>query len=182
MLFGLMQGPPETKPEAEQVRNIDYTVYEEDIFVGYRHFDHADLRVSYPFGYGLSYTDFALENLNTSIQGDTIALTLSVKNTGPYTGKEVVQVYVGKGESAVERPEKELKAFQKSSNLLPDTAQELRFSIPLADLSYWNEEQAAWVLEPGEYYIQIGTSSRNILMSAEIVVSDEGARIKPQLQ
>lgn len=182
MLFGLMQGPPETKPEAEQERNIDYTVYEEDIFVGYRHFDHADLRVSYPFGYGLSYTDFALENLNTAIQGDTIALTLSVKNTGPYAGKEVVQVYVGKGESAVERPEKELKAFQKSSNLLPDTAQELRFSIPLADLSYWNEEQAAWVLEPGEYYIQIGTSSRNILMSAEIVVSDEGARVKPQLQ
>ena len=138
----------------------------------------------YPIPSAMGYPTpiFALENLKTAIEGDTIDLTLSVKNTGQYAGKEVVQVYVGKGESAVERPEKELKAFQKSGNLLPDTEQELRFRIPLADLSYWNETQAAWVLEPGEYYIQIGTSSRNILLSAEIVVSEEGARVKPQLQ
>ena len=182
MLMELMQGPPETKPEEEQERNIDFTLYEEDIFVGYRHFDHADLRVSYSFGYGLSYTTFELDELETEIQENKIILQVKVTNTGELAGKEVVQVYIGKGESAVERPEKELKAFAKTSALLPSTSQTLAFEIPLSDLSYWNENQSSWVVEPGDYFIQLGTSSRNILISSEIIIGEDGARVKPEIQ
>ena len=182
MLMGLMQGPPETKPEDEQERNIDFTLYEEDIFVGYRHFDHADLRVSYPFGYGLSYTTFELDELETEVQEDKIILQVKVTNTGDVAGKEVVQVYIGKGESAVERPEKELKAFAKTSALLPSTSQNLTFEISLSDLSYWDEDQSSWVVEPGDYFIQLGTSSRNILISSEIIIGEDGARVKPEIQ
>ena len=172
MLIGLMQGPPETKAEAEQERNIDYTIYEEDIFVGYRHFDHADLRVSYPFGYGLSYTSFSFDDLKTEVANDTLKVSLKVTNSGEYTGKEVVQLYIGKGESAVERPEKELKAFQKTTTLLPQTSEEIQLSVPLNELSYWNEDNEDWELEKGGYVLQLGNSSRNILLSTDFIIGE----------
>lgn len=97
-----------------EIKNVDYTVYEEDIYVGYRHFDKAGKEVSFPFGYGLSYTDFEFSNLTITTNGNRIDINLDVRNIGQVEGKEVVQVYVSKIDSKIDRPINELKTFQKT--------------------------------------------------------------------
>ncbi len=158
----------EEKPEAEKIRSKDYTLYEEGIYVGYRHFDKEDLAVSYPFGFGLSYTSFTLNNLEVEMVRDTIHVALDVQNTGEQAGKEVVQLYVSKPESAVDRPVRELKAFAKSRQLQPGESERLQLRIPLAALRHWDEDRATWMLEEGPYVFQAGTSSRDIRLSAQI--------------
>ena len=99
----------EEKPENEKVKNKDYTDYEEGIYVGYRHFDKAELEVSYPFGHGLSYTTFDLSNLNVTMKNDTISAMVTITNSGSFAGKEVVQIYTSKPDTKIDRPLKELK-------------------------------------------------------------------------
>lgn len=158
------------KSEEEKVRNKDYTVYEEGIYVGYRHFDKANLEVSYPFGYGLSYTDFAYDKIDATLINDTINIVVTVRNTADRAGKEVVQIYVSKVNSTIDRPEQELKAFAKTRNLAPGEAEDIRISIPVSDLRYWNEENAGWALEKGFYSIKYGSSSRDIKLTEEIEI------------
>ena len=155
-------------PEEEQVRNVDYTVYEEGIYVGYRHFDKAGLAVSYPFGYGLSYTTFELDSLQTSLADGVLGVRVQVRNTGSTPGKEVVQVYTAKTGSGIDRPVQELKAFGKTRSLEPGEAQTLTFQIATADLRYWDEAAGGWVLEPGTYQIRVGVSSRDIRHEAGV--------------
>ena len=101
-----------------EVRNVDYTCYEEDIYVGYRYFDSFGKRVSYPFGYGLSYTTFEYGNPVIKNENAVYTVTVDVKNVGNRTGKEVVQLYVAAPDSkAMNKPEKELKAFAKTKEL-----------------------------------------------------------------
>ncbi|MCB0847357.1 MAG: glycoside hydrolase family 3 C-terminal domain-containing protein, partial [Bacteroidetes bacterium] len=100
--------------EAEKVKNKDYTNYEEGIYVGYRHFDKENLKVAFPFGFGLSYTDFAYNNMEVSVLNDTVNVKLTVENTGSQAGKEVVQVYASKINTTIDRPLQELKAFAKT--------------------------------------------------------------------
>lgn len=150
-------------PEDEKEANTDFTVYEEGVYVGYRHFDKAELSVSYPFGYGLSYTDFKFDELEVEIQQDTIHLSLIVENIGKLAGKEVVQLYVSKIDTTVDRPLQELKAYAKTSSLQPETSETIELAIPVGELSYWNENKGAWVLEPGDYKLTVGNSSRNSL-------------------
>jgi beta-glucosidase len=152
----------EIKPEAKQVRNRDFTRYEEGIYVGYRHFDKASLKVSYPFGYGLSYTRFEYGNLDVEAATDTLHLKLRVQNTGVQPGREVVQIYAAKPDANVDRPPQELKAFAKTPELEPGAATALEFHIPVADLQYWDEQQQKWMLEPGTYRLKVGASSRDI--------------------
>jgi len=158
----------EEKPDKEKVRNKDYTEYEEGIYVGYRHFDKANLPVSFPFGYGLSYTDFEFGELTASVENDTLQVRIAVSNTGDFAGKEVVQVYVSKPETTIDRPVRELRAFAKTRLLQPGDTAELSFQIPVADLSYWNEARSEWVVEKGGYFIEVGASSRDIRQSASI--------------
>lgn len=158
----------EVKPEAEQVRNRDFTRYEEGIYVGYRHFDKAGLNVSYPFGYGLSYTRFEYSNLEVETATDTIHLKLRVQNAGAQAGREVVQIYVAKPDATVDRPPQELKAFAKTPELEPGAATALSFHIPVADLRYWNEQQQKWMLEPGTYRLKVGASSRDIRLEKAV--------------
>ena len=155
-------------PEEEQVRNVDYTIYEEGIYVGYRHFDKAGLAVSYPFGYGLSYTTFALDSVQTSLAGGVLEVSVQVRNTGSTPGKEVVQIYTEKPGSGIDRPVQELKAFGKTRSLEPGEGQTLSFRIATADLRYWDEDAAQWVLEPGTYQIRVGVSSRDIRQEAAV--------------
>lgn len=156
------------KPDAEKVRNEDFTVYEEGIYVGYRHFDKAGKAVSYPFGFGLSYTTFELDSLQTQQEDGLLRVSVRVRNTGSTPGKEVVQVYVSKPGSQIDRPVQELKAFGKTRSLIPGEAQTLSFQIETADLRYWDEDTSRWVLEPGTYRLGAGVSSRDIRQLAEV--------------
>lgn len=155
-------------PEEEKIRNEDYTVYEEGIYVGYRHFDKTDIPVSYPFGFGLSYTDFEFGDLDLIMENDTITIATTVKNIGQTTGKEVVQVYVSNLGTTIDRPVKELKGFSKTQNLSPDQVEEILIQIPVSELRYWDETKSTWVLESGTYTFQVGTSSRDIKLKAEL--------------
>ncbi len=155
-------------PEDEQVRNFDYTVYEEGIYVGYRHFDKAGLAVSYPFGYGLSYTTFEVDSLQVAQTDGLLEVSVRVRNTGKAPGKEVVQLYAAKPGSGIDRPVQELKAFGKTRNLEPGQEQTLHFRIAIADLRYWDEQESAWVLEPGTYQVRAGVSSRDIRQEAQV--------------
>jgi len=165
LLFGSKQ-----KSKKEQVKNIDYTNYEEGIYVGYRYFDKNKTDVAYPFGYGLSYTDFEYSNMETMVLNDTINIKFSVNNVGNLAGKEVVQVYVSKPDTNIDRPVKELKAFAKSSMIEPGETIEITFRIPISELAYWNEDNSTWTLEKGSYTVQLASSSRDIRLSTEIKI------------
>lgn len=160
--------PPKPKPEDEKVPNKDFTRYEEGIYVGYRHFDKAGLEVSYPFGYGLSYTEFAFAELSARPDGDAVMVAVPVENTGSRPGKAVLQVYISKPDSRIDRPEQELKAFAKTRLLQPGDTENIELRIPVSELRYWDATVSGWKLEPGTYRLHLGTSSRDLVGSAEI--------------
>ena len=164
MIFGVDYD----KSENERIKNKDYTIYEEGIYVGYRHFDKNNIKVSYPFGYGLSYTNFEYSDLKVIRQDQEINLSLKVKNIGKAMGKEVVQVYISKTNSEIDRPLKELKGFSKTGLLNTDESANLNIVIPISDFSYWNEEINNWSIENGEYNILVGSSSRDIKLEKKI--------------
>jgi beta-glucosidase len=104
------------------------------------------------------------------LKNDTIQVSLSVKNTGTQAGKEVVQLYLSKPNSAIDRPVQELKAFAKTRQLSPGETASITLRIPVADLSYWDEAGKGWKLEPGTYSVQCGASSRDIQSSGEVEI------------
>lgn len=145
------------------VKNVDYTNYEEDVFVGYRYFDSFGKQVSYPFGYGLSYTTF--EYLNPSIKADNgiYTITVDVRNTGKFAGKEVVQLYVSAPDNVkMNKPDKELKAFAKTKELEPGETVNVTMKVNAADLASYDEAASSWVVDDGSYKFLIGASSRDI--------------------
>jgi len=139
--------------------------YKEGILVGYRWFDTKKIEPLYPFGYGLSYTDYKYSGLFTNKKSykstDYITATLKVKNTGKYAGKETIQLYVSKKGSVVERAEKELKAFKKVKIASGETA-DVNLQIPVKDLAYYDVKTKSWVVEKGKYELLAGASSRDI--------------------
>ncbi len=157
------------KPADELVANVDYTKYEEGIYVGYRHFDKSNMAVSYPFGYGLSYTDFDYKNMDIELIDGNIHITVQVANTGMVPGKEVVEIYVSKPDTEIDRPVQELKAFAKTPLLNSGESTEVTIYFPVSDLSYWNENTSGWTLEEGSYTIHSASSSRDIRLSKEIL-------------
>ena len=160
--------PPSETPKAEKVKDEDYTFYDEDVFVGYRHFDTKDVAVSFPFGFGLSYTDFDYSPMKLEIENDTINILLHIKNIGAFPGKEVVQFYTEKLNSTIERPLQELKSFVKTKLLKSGENDEISVKIPIKELSYWNEKINGWTLEKGKYSIKVGGSSRDIRQVFEV--------------
>lgn len=156
------------KTAEELVRNVDYTLYEEGIYVGYRHFDTREIEVSFPFGFGLSYTEFAYENMEVELTGGELQIAVRVENTGSVAGKEVVEIYVSKPESEIDRPVRELKAFAKTPLLNGGETAVVTMRIPVEDLSCWNEDLPGWALEGGTYTIHAAASSRDIRLSKEI--------------
>lgn len=152
----------------------DQTVsYDEGILVGYRWFDTKNVEPLYPFGYGLSYTNFSLSNLKTDKSdyglNDTITVEVSVENTGEVSGKEVVQVYVSKPESKVERAAQELKGFSKVE-VDAGSTKNTTVEIPVKELAFYNVDTKSWEVEKGAYTIQVGNSSRNILSKVQITI------------
>lgn len=158
----------EERPQAEKKRNRDYTHYDEGVYVGYRHFDKSNTAVSFPFGFGLSYTQFEYSDPQVSLDDETVAIQMVVKNTGQAAGKEIVQVYSEKLNSGIDRPVQELKTFAKTKLLQPGEVDSLSVAIPIKELRYWDEDKANWVLEPGAYKVKLGASSRDIKLEEEI--------------
>ena len=151
----------------------DSAVYHEGIFVGYRYYDKKRMDVLFPFGYGLSYTTFAYSNLRldkTSLKDtDLLTVSVDVKNTGACPGKEVVQLYVSDKESTVFRPVRELKGFEKVA-LAPGESKTVTFTLCKRAFAYWNVQLHDWHVETGDFAIQIGRSSRDIVLEADVHV------------
>lgn len=152
-------------------RNVDYTLYEEDIYVGYRYFDTFRKQVSYPFGYGLSYTTFAYDKAAVKADNGVYTVSVEVKNTGKVAGKEVVQLYVSAPDVAANKPEKELKAFAKTKELKPGEAVVVTLKVNADDLASYDEAASAWVVTPGNYKFLVGASSRDIKATLEAEVA-----------
>ena len=151
----------EEKPK-EPERNVDFTLYEEGIYVGYRYFDTFGKEVSYPFGHGLSYTTFAYTVEETAIDGDRCRMKVNVKNTGKVAGREAVQLYVKAPKGGMDKPAKELKAFGKTRLLKPGESQTLTLEWNVMDMASFNEKSSSWELAKGEYRWMVAASSADL--------------------
>ena len=166
----------------------DDTRYKEGIYVGYRYFDTLGKCPLFPFGYGLSYTSFSITPGPVRVEGEAVTVVATVKNTGKCPGKEVVQLYVSPPDAspaktcqlpeisetdesnaafvspqtaALDKPFQSLAAFAKTKNLLPEEEETLELSFCLRDLASYDEARAFWILEPGDYILRLGNSSRD---------------------
>ncbi len=158
------------------LKDVDVTRYEEGIYVGYRWFDKEDLAVSYPFGYGLSYTSFEYSEPTVVNDGKTVTATVCVKNTGSVAGKEVVELYVSAPAGSLDKPVKELKAYAKTAKLAPGESAQVTLTFPTSELASFDEAASAWVVDAGTYTFLFGASSRDIRCTA---VADAAASSVP---
>ncbi|MFN3698739.1 MAG: glycoside hydrolase family 3 C-terminal domain-containing protein [Dictyoglomus sp.] len=151
----------------------DKVEYREGIFVGYRYYDKKEMEVLFPFGYGLSYTNFEYSELKIEkkkiTEEEILKVKVKVKNTGKMKGKEVVQLYVKDIKSEVIRPEKELKGFEKIE-LEAGEEKEVEFELDKRAFAYYNEEIGEFYVESGEFEIMIGKSSRDIVLKETVYV------------
>ena len=162
-----------TRGYTGQVAGYDYTNHDEDIYVGYRFFDTFNREVAYPFGYGLSYTTFEMSKPVVKAKGkDAVEVSITVKNTGAVSGKEVAQVYVQAPKGKLEKPAQELKAFAKTRELKPGESQTLTMTIPVRDLASFDEAGSQWLTEAGTYTFHIGASSRDIKATAQLKLAE----------
>lgn len=171
--------------KSSSVKNVDYTDYEEDIFVGYRYFDSFGKQVSYPFGYGLSYTTFEYVNPSVKVDNGIYSVSIDVKNVGKFAGKEVVQLYVSApNRFQMNKPEKELKAFTKTKELRPGETVTATLKLNTTDLASYDEASSSWVVDAGNYKFLIGTSSKDIKAVLDVdvvsVVEKTNDILKPQ--
>ena len=148
------------------IPNESFTNHEEDIYVGYRYFDTFDRQVAYPFGFGLSYTTFDFSQPKVKVSDNEVTVSITVKNTGSVSGKEVAQVYVSAPKGILEKPAHELKAFAKTRELKPGEQQTLVMTIQKRELASFDEAHSQWLTEAGTYTFAIGASSRDIKATA----------------
>ena len=139
----------------------DETKYTEGVYVGYRYFDSVNKTLDYPFGYGLSYTDFKLDFNEYKVDGSIINLNVKVKNIGEYSGKEVVEVYLSKRTNNIDNPYQDLVAFKKSKNLGKNEEENIEISFDLCDFSNFDENNNSYILDSGKYVVRVGNSSAN---------------------
>lgn len=150
--------------------------YQEGIFVGYRYYDAKEMPVAFPFGYGLSYTTFAYDNLRTDkseiTDSDTVKVSVDVTNTGNVEGKEIIQLYVSDLTGAARRPVRELKGYEKVS-LLPGETKTISFTLDYRSFAWYNEAIHDWYAASGDYEILIGASSRDLRLSGKVRLATE---------
>jgi len=147
--------------------DVDKVEYREGVFVGYRYYDTKNVKPLFPFGHGLSYTQFEYSQLsmnkNFMLDNETLTVTVKVKNTGNVQGKEIVQLYVRDIETSVSRPDKELKGFEKV-DLQPGKEKTVTFSLDKRAFAYYNEKIQDWHVETGDFEIIIGKSSQDLVL------------------
>ena len=150
-------------------------IYGERMFVGYRYFDKLNIEPLFPFGHGLSYTDFSYSDLKFSAKNitekDQLEVSLTLTNTGERVGKEVVQLYVVDTESTLQRPVKELKAFDKIE-LAPGESKQVSFVLSVRDFSYYSKQYDRWLAESGEFEILVGSSSRDMRLNGSLTLTN----------
>lgn len=147
-------------------KDVDYTNYEEGIYVGYRYFTTAGKEVSYPFGYGLSYTTFAYTKPVVKAVADGFEATVTVTNTGSVAGKEVVELYVSAPAGGLEKPACELRGFCKTRELKPGESQTVTIKVSNYDIASFNEAASAWEAPAGIYKVGFGASVADIRATA----------------
>lgn len=156
----------------------DYNNYEEDIFVGYRYFEtFCRDKVLYPFGFGLSYTDFEIKPVSFERKDDKFYITADVKNVGNVSGKEIVQLYVKAPQGKLSKAERSLVAFGKTNELAPDESESIHFEFSLYDISSFDDcskssHKYAYVIESGEYTFYIGNSVRTDMKAGSVQLED----------
>ena len=151
-------------------KDVDYTNYEEGIWVGYRYFSTAKVGVSYPFGFGLSYTSFAYSKPVVKATADGFEASITVTNTGKVAGKEVVELYVTAPEAGLVKPACELKAFAKTRELKPGESQTLKMVVDNYGIASFNDANSAWEAPAGTYKISFGASVEDIRVTGEYKV------------
>ncbi|MED0875771.1 glycoside hydrolase family 3 C-terminal domain-containing protein [Bacillus mobilis] len=160
----------------------DKVEYKEGVFVGYRYYDKKKIEPLFPFGFGLSYTNFEYSNISIDKKEikdtDTVSVRVNVKNTGSIAGKEIVQLYIKDVESSMIRPEKELKGFEKVE-LQPGEEKTVRFTLNKRSFAYYNVEWKDWHVETGEFEILVGKSSKEIVLHDSIFVQSTTIIRKP---
>ena len=141
-------------------KNFDYTEYNDGVYVGYRYYTTKNIPVSYPFGYGMSYTSFKYgkPSVTSSTKGD-ITVKVEVKNTGKMAGKEVVQTYVAAPGKDMDKPARELKAFAKTRKLNPGESETVTMTIPYESLASFNEKDSQWQVEGGQYKVMVAKNA-----------------------
>ncbi|MBR2064102.1 MAG: glycoside hydrolase family 3 C-terminal domain-containing protein [Bacteroidales bacterium] len=150
-----------------QSRNVDFTEYNEGIYVGYRYFQSAGVPVSYPFGYGKSYTTFEYSKPVVKATADGFTATITIKNTGAVAGKESVQLYVAAPAGGLEKPAFELKGFAKTKELAPGESQTLTINVDKYALASFNETASAWETAAGTYKVMFGADAADIRGTSE---------------
>ncbi|MBQ7352905.1 MAG: glycoside hydrolase family 3 protein [Clostridia bacterium] len=147
--------------------------YKEGIYVGYRYFDTFGVEPRYPFGYGLSYTEFASEISDVEVDGQIVNLTVKVTNIGKYNGREIIQCYLSSPQIKLEKAYQELCTYAKTDVLAPNECCELLLSFDLTEMASYDEERASFILEAGKYYVRVGNSSRNTHIACAININKE---------
>lgn len=152
------------------------TVYKENIYMGYRYFDSFGISVQYPFGFGKSYAEFEIQNVSASLCKDkelALIVTASINNiSNIYNGKEIVQFYVSAPQGKLEQPYQTYKGCVKTGEIKPGSSEQITMNMPICELTSYDEEKAAWILEAGDYYVRIGNSSRNTHIAACIRIEE----------
>ncbi|WP_281631593.1 glycoside hydrolase family 3 N-terminal domain-containing protein [Flavobacterium luteolum] len=150
-------------------------VYNDGIYVGYRHNVSFDVKPAYEFGFGLSYTNFSITGikLNSTKFSKSISASVNVKNTGNQSGKEVVQLYLSAPRKNMDKPERELKGFAKTKLLKPGEAQKLTFILTPKELASFDAQKSAWIAEKGAYTVKIGNSSNNLKVNQSFTLEND---------
>ena len=154
--------------------NVIDEYYKEGIYVGYRYFDSFGVEPCYPFGYGLSYTDFSIFGAGVRVEGTKVHLDATITNVGTtYSGKEVAQVYVSAPNGKLDKEYQSLAAFAKTKVLAPEESETVKLNFDMTEIASYDEERASYVLDAGEYIVRLGNSSRNTVPVAVITLDKE---------
>ena len=157
-------------PDIEMGDKQDTTYYE-GVYVGYRYFDTVGKKPLYPFGFGLSYTDFLLSEGSFTLSGSRAEAGVKVTNVGAFCGKEVAQVYVTPPEGKLKKPYQSLAAFAKTAALAPGESEQLSLSFDFSELASYDESSSAYVLEEGEYVVRLGNNSVDTVPVAVVTLA-----------
>lgn len=160
-------------PDAKPVAKYDYTEYSERLNIGYRYYDRHPEQVSYPFGFGLSYTTFSYSEPQATVENGMVTLSVKVTNTGAVAGKEVVQIYIESPKGGFTKLTKELKTYGKTALLQPGESETLEFTLSEYDLAGFNPETENWQTLQGDYKADFAASSQDIRCQAQFTLPED---------